>query len=166
MNLKKRLQSKQLNMCKIKKINSLSIIVISILLLFSNSLKAETLSKFEILGNDRISTNTIIQFSGVNIDDNVSTDDLNNVIKNLYGTDFFDNVNITFSNGILQIKVIENPIIQSLKISGIKKNSLKDFIFDNLLLKEKKSYVENLLKSDVDRVYTILRSNGYFFCIC
>ena len=163
MNLKKRLQSKQLNMCKIKKINSLSIIVISILLLFSNSLKAETLSKFEILGNDRISTNTIIQFSGVNIDDNVSTDDLNNVIKNLYGTDFFDNVNITFSNGILQIKVIENPIIQSLKISGIKKNSLKDFIFDNLLLKEKKSYVENLLKSDVDRVYNILRSNGYFF---
>ena len=43
------------------------------------------------------------------------------------------------------------------------KNSLKDFIFDNLLLKEKKSYVENLLKSDVDRVYNILRSNGYFF---
>ena len=103
-----------------KKINSLSIIVISILLLFSNSLKAETLSKFEILGNDRISTNTIIQFSGVNIDDNVSTDDLNNVIKNLYGTDFFDNVNITLAS-ILQIKVIENPIIQSLKISGIKK---------------------------------------------
>ena len=121
MNLKKRLQSKQLNMCKIKKINSLFIIVISILLLFSNSLKAETLSKFEISGNDRISTNTIIQFSGVNIDDDVSTDDLNKVIKNLYETDFFDNVNLTFSNGILQIKVIENLSIESSLLNSVSK---------------------------------------------
>ena len=150
-------------MCKISKITRLFFFVLSIFIIFINHSNSEVLKNFEISGNDRISKNTIIQFSGIKIDDEINSEDLNNAIKNLYETDFFDNVNINFKNGILKIQVVENPIIQSLKINGIKKKSLIDLILDNLELKEKKSYVENLLKADVDRVYNILRAYGYFF---
>ena len=109
-------------MCKISKISKLFFFVLLIFIIFINQSNSEILKNFEISGNDRISKNTIIQFSGIKIDDEINSEDLNNAIKNLYETDFFDNVNINFKNGILKIQVVENPIIQSLKINGIKKN--------------------------------------------
>ena len=150
-------------MCKIKKNYKSIVAFFAFFFLFINFATAEILNKFEIIGNDRISKNTIIQFTGVNPNDKINSDKLNYIIKSLYETDFFDDVNISFANGILKIQVIENPIIQSLKINGIKKKSLNEFISDNLILREKKSYVENTLKADIDTIYKILRANGYFF---
>ena len=129
----------------------------------SVSLYADEIKKFEIIGNDRISEKTIINFSGKEIKEKVDNEDLNTILKNLYQTDFFSDVSINFDNGILKINVQENPIVQSLQINGIKKKSIKEFILDNLKLREKNSFVKNTLKRDEETVINILRSNGYFF---
>ena len=62
---------------------------------------ADKINKFEISGNDRISNETIILFSGYKINDDINSNDLNNVIKKLYETNFFENISINFKNNIL-----------------------------------------------------------------
>ena len=64
----------------------LSLIVV--LLLMSNS-HAEKVLKIEISGNDRIPPETIEMLSNVNLGDDVSPKQINDLIKNLYKTNFF-----------------------------------------------------------------------------
>ena len=54
--------------------------------LFISLVRAETLQKFEISGNKRISDNTIIIFSEVKLNEEITKPKLDKVIKNLYKT--------------------------------------------------------------------------------
>ena len=130
---------------------------------FFNLVKAEVINKIEVTGNERISDETIILFSGVKIDQNINQSDLNNIIKKLYETSFFENISIDFENNILFFKVKENPLIQSISFEGIKNKSLISRIKDIILQKEKSSFVESKIKSDQDRILNSLRVSGYYF---
>ena len=99
--------------------NFLLKIVLSIFLI-TGSVNAEILNKFDISGNKRISDETIIIFSELKVNEEVSKSKLDQVIKNLYKTNFFKNISLNFENNILSIQVEENPIIENLEITGIK----------------------------------------------
>ena len=45
--------------------------------------KSEIVKKIEIQGNERISTNTILMFSEINIGDDLDNLELNSILKNL-----------------------------------------------------------------------------------
>ena len=130
---------------------------------FLNSLNAEIIKKFEISGNKRISDETIIIFSEINLEEDASKQKLDKVIKNLYKTNFFRNINLKFENQILYLEVEENPIIENLEITGIKKQSLIEFIKGKMRLAEMKSFDQELLSADVDLINNILKTNGYYF---
>ena len=130
---------------------------------FLNSLNAEIIKKFEISGNKRISDETIIIFSEINLEEDASKQKLDKVIKNLYKTNFFRNINLKFENQILYLEVEENPIIENLEITGIKKQSLIEFIKGKMRLADMKSFDQELLSADVDLINNILKTNGYYF---
>ena len=130
---------------------------------FSSLVKAETLQKFDISGNKRISDQTIIIFSELKINEEITKRKLDKVIKKLYQTNFFRNINLSFSNQTLFLKVEENPIIENLQITGIKKQSLVEFIKSRLQLAEMKSFDQELLSADINLIYNILKTNGYYF---
>ena len=113
--------------------------------LITGSVNAEILNKFDISGNKRISDETIIIFSELKVNEEVSKSKLDQVIKNLYKTNFFKNISLNFENNILSIQVEENPIIENLEIAGIKKQSLVEFIKGKIRLAEMKSFDEELL---------------------
>ncbi len=136
------------------------IVIFSLLLSFA---RAETLQKFEITGNKRISDETIIIFSETKINDEITKSKLDDVIKKLYRTNFFRNINLSFENQTLFLKVEENPIIENLQITGIKKQSLVEFIKSKLQLAEMKSFDQELLSADINLIYNILKTNGYYF---
>ena len=123
---------------------------------------ADKINKFEISGNDRISNETIILFSGYKINDDINSNDLNNVIKKLYETNFFENISINFKNNILSINVIENPLIQSITID-LEKKSLVEKIQKILLQREKSSFIKSNVREDQNRILNQLRRNGYYF---
>ena len=125
--------------------------------------KAETLQKIEISGNKRISDQTIIIFSEIKINEEITKSKLDEVIKKLYKTNFFRNINLSFVKQTLFLEVEENPIIENLKITGIKKQSLVEFIKDKLQLSEMKSFDQGLLSADINLIYNILKTNGYYF---
>jgi Outer membrane protein/protective antigen OMA87 len=88
---------------------------------------------------------------------------LNKIIKNLYSTDFFESITISISQNNLILTVIENPIIQTININGIKNKNILKILDENLTLKEKSSFVQNNVKKDETKLKNILKSNGYYF---
>ena len=143
-------------------VNLLSKIVLAIFLLIT-SVNAETLKKIEIDGNKRISDESIIIFSDLKTNQEISKSDLDTAIKNLYKTNFFENISLSFENQILKIFVEENPIIDKFEITGIKKQSLVEFIKDKIQLSEMKSFDEEILSADLNLIDNILKSSGYYF---
>jgi len=130
---------------------------------FINFLYADIVKKIEILNNDRITDETIEIFSSVSINDQLSIDDLNNILKNIYDTGFFNDVKVLFENGTLTIDVLENPIIQNLSYEGIKSNKIKDEIIRNTRLRPRSSYNEIFVKKERDIILNTLNNIGYYF---
>ncbi len=106
------------------------------LFLIFKSVYAEKVEKIIVSGNERISSETIIIFGEININEDLNKNKLNLILKNLYKTNFFEDVKINISNNTLNIFVAENPIVQSVKIEGIKAKKLQDPILESLQLKK------------------------------
>ena len=130
---------------------------------FSNIAYSQVVNKIIIEGNERLSTETISIFSKVSINDNIDTSKLNEVLKDIYSTGFFQDVKIEFNNNILKIKVIENPIIQNIIYEGVKSKTILEDVTKNLKLKERSSFNEDFLRSDKIKIIDSLKDLGYFF---
>ena len=139
-------------------IKSLFIIFLTI----SSSL-AEILNEVEINGNQRISEETIIMLGQIKKNVDYDNDKLNNILKNLYSTNFFNDIQLKLSDGKLSINLSENPIIEDIEIAGIKKKELTEMILEKITLKNRMSFTKNQLLKDTNLIKNILKTNGYYF---
>ena len=146
-----------------KKIIKLVYIVILFNLLLLKSVNSEIVKNIEILGNERIADETILMFSKIQVGSNLDKNDINNSLKFLYETNFFENVSIKLIKNNLTILVKENPIIENISFEGIKSNTLKEKILKDINLKSRFSYSEILLKETKSQIITSLRDLGYYF---
>ena len=139
-------------------------IFIIILFFFKITLaSSEIVTKIDIIGNERVSDETIKMFSNISENQNITDADINSVLKNLYETNFFKDVKVQLTEGVLKVNVIENPIIYNIKFNGLKSKSLTQIISENINLKERSSYIESLAAEDNNKINSILRNAGYFF---
>ena len=88
-----------------------------VLMLFSVA-KAEFVNNIVIIGNERVSSETIILLGDVEKDKEYTDTLLNNIINELYKTNFFSDIKLKILNGTLNIEVTENKIIQTIEING------------------------------------------------
>ena len=139
----------------------LKILLIYFFLIFN--VNADTVNKIEVNGNKRISKETIIVLGNINIDKDYDENDLNNLFKNLYNSNFFENIEIDLKNNLLTINVVENPIIEQIEFTGIKKKSLVEILNENISFKERMSFTENQLRQDIKYIENYLKTNGYYF---
>ena len=130
---------------KIKK-TFLAIFIYYVLSSFANS---AILNKIVVENNIRVNTETIILFSKVKIGDELDQNDLNDILKDLYDTDFFSDIEINFENSILTLNVTENPIIQNLVFKGIKSKDFLKALKERVSIKEKNPFIENKVKSEL-----------------
>jgi len=124
---------------------------------------ADVINKIEIDGNKRISLETIKVLGVIELNKDYSKENLNEVLKNLYDSNFFKNIDLEIRNNTLLISILENPIIANVEISGIKNEKLKDLIYDGLKLKNRNSFVDFELKKDANNIENSLKSIGYYF---
>ena len=142
------------------KVILLSFILNFIFLSFSFS---EIIKNIQIKGNTRISDETVLMFSKINVGENFKTSMLNELLKNLYDSNFFSDVSVKFKNNIVFIKVEEAPLIKNIKISGIKADKFKKLIRESLLLKPRGSFNNFFLSEEKKIIQSKLRSAGYYF---
>ncbi|MDC0215530.1 outer membrane protein assembly factor BamA [Candidatus Pelagibacter sp.] len=132
-------------------------------LLLIRPVHSEKINQIQVIGNDRISNETIILFGGINLDEDYDDNKINLILKKLYDTNFFKNVSLKLTNKILIISVEENPIIQSIDINGIKAKKLREPILETLVLKDNNSFIEYLAKQDKVKILNLLKNSGYYF---
>ena len=133
-----------------------------IFLFFSSFAFSDVLDKIQITGNDRVSDETIKLFISVEVNDEINDVKLNNVLKDLYETDFFKDISVKFENQILSIKVLENPIIENIFYNGIKSNRILEIIKQGTLIKERSSYSKITIKKEKQKIENILKKLGYY----
>ena len=136
--------------------------IIFFILLFNFQASSEVIEKFKVNGNQRISDNTVILFSKVNIGQDIKNDDLNLVLRDLYNTKYFENVSLLIENNVLNIFVKEYPIIQKINYNGIKSNTILENITANIILKDKSPYNLFSLKNERDRISNVMKELGYY----
>ncbi len=132
-------------------------------LFFTNFVLAEILNKITITGNKRISEETIKVLGNISTKKDFNEKNLNNLLKNLYETNFFADIDISLKNGELKIDVIENPIIESVEITGVKNKTFIEEILDIIVLKDRMSFSDIQLEKDVDTIKNTLKVNGFYF---
>ena len=134
-----------------------------IVFVFPSFVFAQIIDSIVISGNKRISDNTIKVYSKLDQYESFNENNLNQILKDLYKTDFFKDINISIKDNILYVDVVESPIIENLEINGIKKNDLNKFLLDNISLKNKRSFNNEKLQNDLKIIENILKSSGYYF---
>ncbi len=143
-------------------INTFFKIIFFIFIFSSTYAFSNTLEKIEVVGNDRISEETIKLFINVNLNDEIDNNKMNDILKDLYETDFFKDINISFNNQTLIINVLENPIIENIFYEGIKSDKILDIIKDGTSIRSRSSYNESLIKKEKLKIESILKSLGYY----
>ena len=136
--------------------------IFSILFFISNSF-SEMVNKVKVVGNDRISLESILVFGDIKMGDDYNAEDVNLLIKKLYETNFFSNIQVKIAEGELVINVTENPIVNSIVFEGEKADKYIEALTPMLSLREKTSFVGTFVKSDINIVKEFYRHLGFYF---
>ena len=141
-------------------------LIIKILIFFILILNfsfANEIKKITVIGNERISKDTIILFSELKANDKITNELLNNSIKKLYSTNYFEIIEIEYTSQEVIIKVKENKIIQSIQVKGIKNKTIKSSVEEMLLKYEKTSYLSEKILNLKNEILNKLQSDGFYF---
>ena len=138
------------------------ILFFALLLLFDNAAFAE-IKQVKILGNKRVSSNTIEALVDKKIS-NIDSLYINNLTRKIYNTDFFSDIKISYEQDILTVSVIENPIVNFFYINGLSGSDL-DNVNKIITLKENTIFSSSKLKKDVEEIKQYFKLEGYFSTI-
>ena len=138
-------------------------LIIVFIIFHTISLKAEIVKKIEISGNTRVTNETIQIYGDIKINNDYTEQDLNKVLDNLYSTNFFQDVKVELTNGILKIFLDEYPIINQLIFIGEPSKKYTEQITKIIQLKQKDSFIKNYLATDIEKIRQLYSSAGYNF---
>jgi len=138
-------------------------IILSVLFVAGSSF-AEIVNEIQISGNKRVSDETVKVYGEIKPEgSDFSNSDINNILKNLYSTNFFEDVNIEIRNRKLIINLIEYPVINEIVLIGEQNTRVKNQIKKIISSKEKNSFIKNNLNKDVNLIKKLYSSLGYKF---
>ena len=129
----------------------------------SSAAFSEIINNIKVEGNKRVSDKSIEMFSNINIGDDVDQDELNQILKNVYDSNFFNDVKVTLQDNVLTIFVEESSLVENVIIKGPKSKTLIGDLEKNLKVKSRTSYNEILFLKDKKNITEALKQKGYFF---
>ncbi len=137
-------------------------LVLSFLYLFliSNLYANENIiNSISIDGIQRIDKETVITYANISKGEAYTEEIGNNVLKNLFETNLFSNIQISFEDNVLNIKIQENPTINLVKFYGNSKIKDEDLEIE-ILLKERSVYSRSKVKKDIERMLSLYQRAG------
>ncbi len=139
----------------------ISIIVSTYFVLISSILYADNniIEKIDVNGVQRIDIETVISYSEAEIGEVYDEELGNNILKKLFETNLFSNIEISFNNNSLTILVKENPTINLVSFVGNKKIDDEDLLIE-ISLKERSVYSRSKVKKDIERMLTLYQRSG------
>ncbi|CEI84742.1 outer membrane protein assembly factor BamA [Ehrlichia minasensis] len=140
-------------------------ITIILILFFSSFACAEVLNikvkQVQINGNHRLDYKTIYFYSKINLEDNVTQETIDQIIKNLHSTQLFSHIDVHVNkDNYLVINVKENPVINNITFYGNKEFNKKDLQNDILKLKKLAVFTKSKLQQDISNLLMLYQSKG------
>ena len=126
---------------------------------YGTEISENKITYIEVEGIQRIEIETVILYSNININDIYSEELGNNALKSLFETDLFSNIELSFKDNSVIIKVNENPTINLIKFEGNKKINDEDLLLE-ISLKERSIYSRSKVKKDLEKMLTLYQREG------
>ena len=117
------------------------------------------IEEIRINGTQRIDIETIISYASVSIGDIYNEELGNQILKDLFDTNLFSNIEVSFENKLLLITIKENPTINLVKFSGNSKIKDEDLLIE-ISLKERSVYSRSRVKKDIERMLSLYQRSG------
>ncbi len=116
-------------------------------------------SSFEIEGNQRITDETIIAYTGISPGAGVSAGQVNDALQNLQGSGLFERVELIPRGGTLVIRVVEYPTINRIAIEGNRRID-DDDLFGILQSQSRRVYSPATAEQDAESIAEAYRASG------
>ena len=137
----------------------LLILVFYICSIASSYANDDIIKIIDIVGNQRIDSETIESYADVKPEDVYTDKKGNEILKSLFDTELFSNIEINYENNKLSIIIVENPTINLIKFVGNKKINDEDLEIE-IQLKERSVYSRSKVKKDIERMLSLYQRNG------
>ncbi|MCL2504857.1 MAG: outer membrane protein assembly factor BamA [Alphaproteobacteria bacterium] len=138
--------------------------VFSCLLLTGTAAIADVsrIAAVQIEGTQRIEDATVLSHLKLQVGDEVSSQQIDDFLKTLYATGLFQDVDVSIDrNGVLLIRVAENPIINRIAFEGNSAIDTEDLVKETKL-RPRMTYTVPKVEQDVDRILELYRKSGRF----
>ncbi len=122
---------------------------------------AARFSRIDVTGNRRIESDTIRSIAGIRPGVKVEPSQINEALRNLYASGFFELVELRPEGGRLVIDVIENPTINRIAIEGNRRIG-DDALLPLLQLGPRRAYNLAAAEADALRIVEAYRAAGRF----
>ena len=123
---------------------------------------AATVRDIKVEGLERVEVETVLSYVDLNKGSTASDAKLDKSLKQLYATGLFEDVSLNIKdNGLLVIKVVENPIINKVLFDG------NDKVDDSMLetevqLKPRSTFSRSRVQEDVQRILEVYKRTGRY----
>tara|TARA_B100002019_G_C21268039_1_gene600503 strand:- start:1117 stop:3378 length:2262 start_codon:yes stop_codon:yes gene_type:complete len=117
------------------------------------------INTIEVTGTQRIDVETVISYSNIEVGDIYSEELGNQILKDLFNTNLFSNLEIIFEENILLINISENPTVNLVKFKGNSKIKDEDLLVE-VSLKERSVYSRSKVKKDIERMLSLYQRSG------
>ena len=105
----------------------------------------------------------MIVYGDIKINEDINEQKLNQILNDLYSTDFFEDVKVEIKKDVLIINLKEYSVINKLIFLGEPSNRIKSEIKKNIRSKEKGSFIKSYISQDIETIKTLYSSIGYNF---
>lgn len=116
----------------------------------------------EVKGLERVELDTVLSYINVPKEKAINQDELDTSLKQLYATGLFTDVIFDVKNdGMLTIKIVENPIVNQRVFDGNDKVS-DDMLEKEVSLKAGSIYDRSKVQEDVQRILEVYKRSGRY----
>ena len=110
-------------------------------------------------GNQKISSQTIIDHLGISVNKDFSDRDIDEAVKNIYALGYFSDVHVKQQNSYLVVNVKEYNIVNQIFFEGNKKIKT-DILKSIFLLKPSKAFNSATLEADIKTIKEAYKTSG------
>ncbi len=123
-----------------------------------------TISSIDVVGNQRIETDTIRSYMLVAPGEPYNQADLDRSLKTLYATGLFRDVRMSRAGDVLIVHVVENPIVNRITFEG--NHALTDEkLHGELSLRPRAVYTAQMAEHDREKLMEFYAANGRFAAV-
>jgi len=120
-----------------------------------------TIAAIEVTGNQRIEAATVRSYMRINVGEPYDPALIDESLKALFATGLFADVTMRRQGDVLNVNVVENPIINRLAFEGNRRID-DQTLEQEVRLRPRVVYTRSRVQADVQRILQLYRRNGRF----